>query len=572
MARMIPPVVGKDAPPGEVEVFRRLVECPGTDDWVVLHSLNIARHVRQAQGEADFFILVPGEGMLLLEIKSHRSCSRDADGLWHLGNDSPTRRSPFTQASDNMHSVRKYMIDRNVDLSGTLVCSAVWFTNVRARALLPDTLEWHRWQILDSQDLKGDVRSAVLSVLSRAGQHLRDTRGPGMVQEGRPSAATCDAAQRALRPRFDVVLGVAAEKKMRQAELLRLLDEQYEALDQVQENRAVLMVGPAGSGKTLIGLEAARRSEQLNRSAWFLCYNRQLGRMLEDSTESLAGVTGTTFHRLALRIANLPVPPLSTAAFWDIELPMAAAMELLEGDDWKRDFLIVDEAQDLLREPVLDVLDLLVHGGLAGGRCLFLGDFERQALYGCEDGRGSLALRARDLARFTLTANCRNLPRIGHAVEQLSGMRPGYSRFRRMDDGEEPRFHWLSAPSGSAEADEALASCIRGLTDDGYQFDDIVVLSPVRDSLAELAADPWLRQVLVPLDEAGKRRGRVRYATVHAFKGLESDAVIVTDLNDSSAPGFDSLLYVALTRARDRLHIIAPKDVIGQVYLGRSSE
>jgi hypothetical protein len=43
--------------------------------------------------------------------------------------------------------------------------------------------------------------------------------------------------------------------------------------------------------------------------------------------------------------------------------------------------LVIDEAQDLLEDEYLDVLDLLVKGGLAGGRWAFFGDFERQAIY-----------------------------------------------------------------------------------------------------------------------------------------------------------------------------------------------
>jgi hypothetical protein len=567
---MIPPVIGQDASPGEVEVFRGLAECPGTDDWIVLHSLNIAQHVRQTQGEADFFIIVPSQGMVIVEIKSHRNIHRDANGLWRLGNDAPTRRSPFSQASNNMHSIRKYLIDRGFDLTGVPVCNAVWFTHVRARAMLPASPEWHRWQVLDSTDLQGDIRSAVLSVLRQGAQHLVESRGPQMVEEGKPTPSQCDAALRLLRPKFDLVVAGQTERKLRQDHLLRLLDEQYDALDQVADNRAVLMTGPAGSGKTLIAMEAARRAQQLGESSWLLCYNRNLGLTLEEETEGLPSVSGGSFHRLALRISGLPVPTEATAKFWEEELPLAAAMQLLEDDQWRRDFLVVDEAQDLLRPPVLDVLDLLVKGGLGGGRCLFLGDFERQALYGCEDGRAELESRVGGVTRYRLTANCRNLPRIGHAVEQLSGMQPGYSRFRRLDDGEQPRYRWLPSTATREQTDGALAASVRELTESGFHLEDIVVLSPNRDSAAENAQDPWLQQILIPVDGTKNPRGRLRYGTIHSFKGLEADAIIVTDLVDATVPGFENLLYVGLTRARDRLHVISPKEVIGGIFLGKA--
>ncbi|TDC88848.1 NERD domain-containing protein [Actinomadura sp. 7K507] len=85
MARMIPPVPVQKAPPGEQLVFERLRDDPGANDWTVLHSLNLARHVRQVEGEADFVVIAPNLGVLCVEVKSHQTVRRDADGMWHLG-------------------------------------------------------------------------------------------------------------------------------------------------------------------------------------------------------------------------------------------------------------------------------------------------------------------------------------------------------------------------------------------------------------------------------------------------------------------------------------------------------
>ena len=57
-----------------------------------------------------------------------------------------------------------------------------------------------------------------------------------------------------------------------------------------------------------------------------------------------------------------------------------------------------------------------------------------------------------------------------------------------------------------------------------------------------------------PADGLVARPGQVRYSTIHAFKGLEAPAVVVTDLDETTTTdNFDSLLYVGLTRATDRL-------------------
>jgi superfamily I DNA/RNA helicase len=63
-----------------------------------------------------------------------------------------------------------------------------------------------------------------------------------------------------------------------------------------------------------------------------------------------------------------------------------------------------------------------------------------------------------------------------------------------------------------------------------------------------------LRQVLKPADGRARKRGELQYSTIHAYKGLDAPAVIVTDLDRELVPNFESVLYVGLTRATDRLY------------------
>ena len=52
----------------------------------------------------------PERGILVIEVKSHRTVERLADGRWKLGNHAPTARGPFQQASEAMHSIRDYLL------------------------------------------------------------------------------------------------------------------------------------------------------------------------------------------------------------------------------------------------------------------------------------------------------------------------------------------------------------------------------------------------------------------------------------------------------------------------------
>lgn len=71
MSQMVPAGIDDDAPPGERDVFAALRDAPATQDWIVFHSLGIGRHATQIEGEADFVVLAPELGMLVIEVKSH---------------------------------------------------------------------------------------------------------------------------------------------------------------------------------------------------------------------------------------------------------------------------------------------------------------------------------------------------------------------------------------------------------------------------------------------------------------------------------------------------------------------
>jgi hypothetical protein len=561
MARMMPPYCPESAPPGEKELFAALATSTKTENWIVLHSLGIADHVRQIEGEADFVVIAPGLGMLVIEVKSHRSVTRLADGTWQLGSRRPTARDPFQQAQDAMYSLRHYLVSRNVNLRSVPLCYAVWFTGVRARASFSASPEWHDWQVLDSEDLRADAAAAVVRTLGAGASHLASKRGPG--DETGPSEAVTSRIAAVLRPKFEVATTAGDRRQGRGTQLLAFIDEQYVALDAMQDNQAALFTGPAGSGKTLLAMEAARREIAQGRTGRLLCFNRLLGRRIAADMASVPRLTVGTLHQELLRLAGAEVPESAGPQFWEETLPELASDALLEADADGDDFLIVDEVQDIVRPGFLDVLDLLVKGGLSDGRLLLFGDFERQAIFESGDGRALLRSRVTSLAAHRLTWNCRNLPRIGHLVNDFSGLEPGYQRFRRQDDGTNPTF--IPYTAGDDQSPQ-LVQAISTLRAEGFALNEITVLSPLSSgSTAQVTVDPWLRQVLRAATGDISRPGQVQYSTIHAFKGLEAPAVIVTDLDRRLVPNFESLLYIGLTRATDRLVAVMDRNTFKTV-------
>ena len=126
MARMIPPVMNASvSSDGERKLFIQFKSAPGTENWVVLHSLDIARHRSQVSGEIDFVIIIPELGVLCLEVKACRSLDI-RDGRWRYGSQRMwDSRGPFKQASEAMHSMRNYIVGTAPGLSNVVFWSAV---------------------------------------------------------------------------------------------------------------------------------------------------------------------------------------------------------------------------------------------------------------------------------------------------------------------------------------------------------------------------------------------------------------------------------------------------------------
>lgn len=564
MARMIPPVIPASCSSlGEKKIFLQLRDDPDTTNWVVLHSLDIAQHVRQISGEADFVIIVPSLGVLCLEVKGCHSLRRD-NGLWFYGRDPVgDPRGPFKQASQAMHSLRKRISQKEQGLSRVPFCSAVAFPFVKFSSV---SSEWHPWQIIDADLFKQhSIANIIANVLRNARMHMETQLSSKWFidREQLPTLQQVTGIVKNLRPNFEFLENKFERRLRSQAEIIRYTEEQFAALDMMEDNPRVLFTGPAGTGKTILALEAARRAACAGKKVLLVCFNRLLGQWMTQSNSVQSDqITTSTFHQFMVTLTGITPPKSPNRFFWMETVPEAALSRLLNSHDEieKFDVVVVDEIQDLVYEPYLNVLDLVLKGGLINGSWRIFGDFERQVLYGQsrEQIDNLLKMRLGSFAKGALRINCRNTPRIAAISQLLGQLSPNYSRILRSDDRIEPIIRYYATPS---QQGKEIVKAIDGLYKESYRCDDIVILSPkasLRCAAADITEKPWCAQ-LAPFESASA--SQVRYTTVQRFKGLESAAVIVTDIEHMASELFSSLFYVATTRALERLYIIAHETV-----------
>ena len=562
MARMIPPYIHQSAPPGERLLFDRLKNDPDTASWVVLHSLGIAWHVERVESEIDFLVLVPNEGVLCLEIKSGKV--RREGGIWKYGPDPfpiTSKIGPFRQASEGMHSIRKFLVQNDPSLSKIIFFSGVVFTLIDFDEVSP---EWHRWQYVDrSKIARSPISSILVEMLRSARRHFQNVPSARWFNDRscRPSQEQVEQMVGLLRPDFECFVAPRMEIDEAEKAISRFTEEQFAALDVLDENPRILFKGPAGSGKTFLALEASRRSVGKKNRTLLICYNKLLGKWLGEQTEGFRkfddGLLKVgTFHQIMLGLSGIGSVPDNDPDFWSKTLPDTVLNRILQGDvpSPQFDCLIIDEAQDLVSEEYLDVLDLLLAGGLAGGSWVFFGDFERQAIYARSQRDGvdtiipMLESRCPSFFKYPLRNNCRNSKPIAIGIEITCGLQPGYARVLNEDQGSsdiEFKFY-----DNQQDQISLLEDAIVNLKKD-YQPNEMVVLSP-RDDTSSCSASSRDHLSLEPLRKKSNDKS-IGYSSIHSFKGLEASAVVITDMENIRGDKALELLYVGMSRARTRL-------------------
>ena len=567
MAKMIPARIDDDSvSSGERRVFGLLENDPATTDWTVLHSLGIARRTTGPYGEIDFVVVIPGEGIICLEVKGGRlSCEA---GVWRTmdrrGNVASLKKSPFMQARESMFALRDAIIlhfGATAPEGRCPIGCAVVFPDVPCP---PATPEFERSDAIDCDDLRGPISKSIMRVARQRLREFQPRHG-----ERKPTGPETRAIRNFLRPDFERILARGLSVGRIEEKLLRLTEEQYARLDELEANPRCLFEGAAGTGKTLLALEYARRASGNGSKVALVCFNRLLGGWLRKQAEG-SGVATGTWHGIVRRLIlessiaddfreeeRTAHRHRDTRGLFTETYPLYGQLALEElGTPF--DVVVMDEAQDLCGEDVLDVLNLAVAGGLAGGSWAIFGDFTRQALYGgTNDPVAALSRYCDHYVRARLTLNCRNTRRIAEETTLVAGF--DEAPFRLGDEKGLPVEHrYLKKPADLAKS---LTSVVERLAREAIPIEDVMVLSSRRLENSGLAGVQSISGF--PLIDISRGMTAVRqslkFSTIHSFKGLESPVVIIVDIGQVDSDEHQSLLYVAMSRARSLLILIVSK-------------
>jgi hypothetical protein len=542
---------------GEKMVYNALVrDCP---EYIVLHSVFLNRHIKNISGEVDLLVLIPGQGFFCLEVK-HGGVERLSDGRWKFtnrdGKENIKSKGPFQQVKEAMHSLRnsfplifnnnQQQIDRYNKFmfgSGVMLTSLDEFNNLGT--------EGEKWELFLRGNLK-KIRSYFENLSNKWHQKYAATPNAHYWyddKDSRPTKKDCELFRNALRGDFRYDYALINRIADDEYKIKEFTEQQFDLIDSTYDNPRNLILGGAGTGKTIMALEIARRKASEGLRIGLFCFNRLLGMDIKDKINNLStdfiinnSYAGTLDSFMLLDLKK-QVPLDAGQDFWASELPTDFFLEYEEKPEKEKfDYLIIDEIQDLLKEERLDIIDTLLKGGLKEGNWTFLGDLSNQAIYldgSQEEALDRLTKRA-NYSKLKLKYNCRNPKNINNLNANVTGCEKLMLR-EGMPEGQSKILFYRDIQSLILE----LEKIINELKNKKIPESKITLLSPNSLQLED-------NSVLI---KKALKNGVVK-ETIKSYKGLENTYIILMGFNEVNTENILRELYVGISRSKFGLYLL----------------
>jgi len=555
---LIPDNIDKFNSGGERILYLKFKTDDSAKPFYILHSLFTNYHLKNLSGELDFLILAPGHGIFAIEVK-HGHVWR-AGGTWNFenkeGNVTKKSISPFAQVNGTMNSIRKFLLknlekdkSEHARFSKILFGTGIAFTSMEE--FIDFGTEGYSWQLFTKPALNLPIGYYINS-LSKGWHNIYSEKDFYDVNLSRPTDRDSKKIIKILRGDFEINYSEINRINDNEQLIEEYTKEQFSLLDFVNYNERCLITGGAGTGKTIMALELVRRNKLLGKKIGLFCFNNNLGKKLNEAINSLLnndiyGVFAGNLHSFLYQGSELKIPCDENELnnFYTEILPFDF---LLRNDSIseseKFDLLIVDEAQDLITSNYIEVFDSILKSGIKHGNWIFFGDFSNQAIYLNDPVQALDQLNSRtNFTKFPpLKINCRNTQKIATQNTLLTGIEKAEFTGRSIE-GEEIVNKFPSRINQM----ESIEEIIQTLLSKNIPFSKISLLSPKKLENSVVNNSDKIKEWL----SIG-----LTFSTIHSFKGLENTYVLLFDFDEISSVESQRLLYVGISRAKQKLYIV----------------
>jgi hypothetical protein len=555
------------APESEKKVYKALADALPAG-WYAWHSVKL-RSQDGVDAEADFIIATPGDspaspdastsrsasgassppnstaatpapqppGILILEVKGGAIIKKD--GEWHQAG-KPMSKPPRSQAIRARVALLSKFDSRGK--RPPAIGEAVLFPDQDYAA--PPTQGDLDGLILGARELP--YLKELLPNLMRQALPLRIRRAPDAGWIEMLHDFWCES--------WPVKPNLSFQARARREERVKLDDAQLATLSAVIENDLVLVQGVAGTGKTILAAELARREVKSGRQILFLTFTEalafELAKELSHPLITVSPVGRFALDRLRSKGFSKPEEP--APEFWEGVTKLAARWRSRSlWRDCTFETVIIDEAQDFGR-----------HEWRIVGRCA---PSEKQRIWAFLDESQAFWEKRRIPASFLKKCTRLNLGKPYRCPPSIQALADAYLGKEIKEDTLRLGLDDGTVGIGASLKDkvhEAVGTQINILLEQGFKPSDIAVIS-LRGRMfdenimhrRELGGHP----IVSATDDRAPEH--VVCDTFLRFKGLERLAVIVTDLLFESSK-YNVRMNIALSRAVGILRVIGAQEEI----------
>ncbi|MDP4527431.1 NERD domain-containing protein [Alkalimonas delamerensis] len=468
---------------------------------IAFHSLNLRGDRKQSWYEIDFLIITQ---FCVYGIEAKTGFLSSGNGEWHIHKSNgeiaySKRKSPYIQAKDaTLHWRDSWMSKKFPELARKLdfVFIAALYMNDEESLHELNCPELPREVVLGQANFSLDgLKKCIES--ARKYHQTRSNHSGGISKDDVEHIAA------KLRPTVEKSYPTGLRNFLLQSQH-ELTEEQYRLVDALDCFDRLIIDGGAGTGKTFVLAHLIRKDVAQGRRILVLIKPR----LLREKIQTMLS---------------------------EINVFVIGPEDLSLDIERKFDTLYVDEGQDLCDETILLTLDLVLEQGAENSRWRWFGDFQNQRgtdVTFSQEVFDLLKSMTGNNAVYPLKRNVRNTPSVVKWLENICQARMGETVMKG------------AGPEVTVESEENIVAILDAITQNPVLEDSpdasVITIFPEK-------YENTFRTSLV--GDASTSRNIPCWGS-EAFKGLESEVVLVwvpPNMNDEELKNY---LYKSVSRAR----------------------
>ena len=606
-AHMYPPELKGEIQKGEKKVFESLKNNLSNEYHVIYsrHKIKVENGFMR-ENEGDFIIYNRKKGIIVLEVKDSCFSYDNERNCWVLDNQIDeygrkkimSHQGPWVQAEiekSELYRTIKYNPETSYICKNNKckVLFGVWLLQASTKTNISSWPGDSAPEItLFAEDLINPLSKIENIFNIRITTPVYKDRNTGEIKDGREIINNLDENDEKklfdniFFPKANIISKDSYNAALNELNTIQLLKEQTIILDFTDQNQTVAINGAAGTGKTLVAVEKAKRLAKEGDSVLFLCFNNPL----KEHLQKVHNYKNIYYKTIDKFISD----DLCDGHGVDYEKGLSKLLELCNNENESLSYkhVIIDEGQDFAVQQLdnQDILQFLyeVIKSKDDDSCFYIFYDELQKVNGA-NGNDDPEYIKKAQTKVTLLTNCRNTKNIAMAslkpilvtqaheigkqienevnnnqnlnptqkMEKIQRRKAILSRnierrqnnIKGSSDGEKPEMIFIDSNNNLKEVINKVIKDYLGKSQEN-KISDIAILTCMSKEATifkeEINSNGW-----------NYHSSKIPFMTTSKFKGLEANFIILIEISKKTFTHYAMSYYVGTSRAKLNLSILA---------------